>query len=64
MGKKKNKTLESVLFVITALDNKFSQVVVEQILKECDGDIEKAIEILRAISPTVSLSYFVTTATF
>jgi hypothetical protein len=49
MVKKKNKTLESVLLVLKALDNKISQPVVEQVLKECDGCTQKAIEILESI---------------
>lgn len=49
MVKKKNKTLESVLFVLKALDNKISQPIVEQVLKECDGSTLRAIEILQAV---------------
>ena len=54
MVKKRNKTLESVLFIIEVLDNKFSQPLVEQIFKECDGDTEKSIEILRSMLNKVS----------
>lgn len=49
MVKKKNKTLESVLLVLKALDNKISQPIVEQVLKECDGCTQKAIEILESV---------------
>jgi hypothetical protein len=56
MVKKRNKTLESVLFIIEVLDNKFSQPLVEQIFKECDGDTEKSIEILRSMLNKVSSS--------
>ena len=57
MVKKKNRTLESVLYIIYALDNKFSQPIVEQTLKESDGDIDRAIEILKAIHRRVCRSY-------
>lgn len=57
MVKKKNRTLESVLYIINALDHKFSQPIVEQTLKESDGDIDRAIEILKAIHRRVCHSY-------
>lgn len=58
MVKKKNKTLESVLLVLKALDNKISQPVVEQVLKECDGCTQKAIEILESIVIKVSKDFY------
>ena len=56
MVKKKNKTLESVLFIINELNHQFSQPIVEQTLKECDGDIDKTIDLLERISERVSRS--------
>jgi hypothetical protein len=58
MVKKKNKTLESVLRVLNALDNKVSQPLAEQTLKECDGSVENAVGILRSAIIRVSISYF------
>jgi hypothetical protein len=58
MVKKKNKTLESVLRVLNTLDNKVSQPLAEQTLKECDGNVENAVGILRSAIIRVSISYF------
>lgn len=59
MVKKKNKTLESVLFIINELNHNFSQPIVEQTLKECDGDIDKAIDFLERIRERVSDCFIV-----
>ena len=56
MVKKKNRTLESVLYVIREFEGRFSQPIVEQILKEGEGDVDRAIEILRNIELEVSCS--------
>ena len=52
--KKNNKNLEAVLQILKALDNKISQPVAQEALKDCDGDADRAIDLLRSIMITVS----------